>query len=166
MSQAITLTVTPSTMAIAVTGKLVARNIHTVTVSNSEANWDAAHAYRLTIKRLRGFAGTPFVANTTWSVSGADATGTVNLNVAGILSFLGLMSSRDEFLIEWRDDTDGVTLGYADTIEITNSISREDDTPESTVDEDHTYTDSEVDTIAAAKVTPTGFIPHRLRRKP
>lgn len=148
MNIAITCTVTlkaDPTLALTA-GVLRYRDVHAVTITMSGKTLDAAHVYRLTLKRRDRPSGAALSTVTSWTVAagGASCSGSVNLNVADIATLLG-DAPWIQVDANFRDDTADETLG-AGVVKLWNSTARADDTPPATA-EDNTYTDDQIEAL-------------------
>ena len=121
MSQALTMTVTPSTLAIAVSGDAVSGNVHPLTVTNAEGDWED-HEFLVTVKGPGKREGAPLVEVDLDTPTGANLTGTLDLNGAGVARALRDMGDG-RLLVDVRDVTVHYTLGLG-TLTIYNPVQR------------------------------------------
>ena len=127
MSQALTMTVTPSTLAIVVTGRAVYTDTHTLTVS-TDGGWTEGHVYTLTLKAPGARGGAALVSVSDFTYAAGDLTyASLNLDVAGIGRVLRETEDQ-ELLLGFRDETDDVTTATV-TLTVYNPVQRNGDTP-------------------------------------
>ena len=126
-------------------GRFRYRDIHSVIFTLDSGTFDGGKAYRLTLK-TKASADAITTVTTFTDVGGANASCSVNLNVAALATYLGDSESLD-IIATLRNDTDDESLGQADMV-IYNNAARADDTPPDTPSE-NTYTDDQIDNLIA-----------------
>lgn len=125
-----TLTFTPETGALSISGKLLAGQKQEVYLINSDhANnpISSINTLQLTIKADNDKESTsPFVLNTTWVAGDDDGeykNTALNLDIASLITYLGTSDSK-KVEVEIRDLTSNEVLGYDYDVDMYNSVYR------------------------------------------